>query len=342
MLATLVLACLFADVDLHRLRGLLSSPQQTPETLNNIRNGMKEKNELSLVSVFLLNPAIAASPFIGERLSSQLHQHIGNAYPASSRQASWGRRLLPIAADASDYEISVVSDTDEIKDVCKFFVDAFWRGSTTDQITDMVLTPEESEWVAEEHYSNFQERFGYRPRRKLKASLFVARERSSGEIVGIVGVESSLFDPTEKKIVEKSEAMLVDEIAKLSPIQARSMGIRKMDVSTIVEKLMPEYKVAAYLSNLAVAPSTRRSGLGRILCAKCEEFATKQGLPGILLNVEQANEVGHQLYSALGYQDVHVNNAHRVARPHPGSSRDNFIRHVKAPLVLMSKTVEAN
>ena len=61
-------------------------------------------------------------------------------------------------------------------------------------------------------------------------------------------------------------------------------------LSEIVEELLPEYKVFGLLANLAVAPSTRRSGLARRLCAKCDEAAASWDLPAISLQAAPAGK----------------------------------------------------
>ena len=63
------------------------------------------------------------------------------------------------------------------------------------------------------------------------------------------------------------------------------------------------------LANLAVAPATRGTGLGRALCEQCEEAARDWGLAAVMLQVEEANEPARGLYESVGYQLVHRNEA---------------------------------
>lgn len=90
----------------------------------------------------------------------------------------------------------------------------------------------------------------------------------------------------------------------------------------------------ALLANLAVAPSTRRSGLARELCARCEEAGRGWGFPAIFLQVDEANGAARGLYGALGYQEAFRTDT-TALRLSPGA--EQLLRNEKATLLGMAK-----
>jgi hypothetical protein len=60
----------------------------------------------------------------------------------------------------------------------------------------------------------------------------------------------------------------------------------------------------AYISNMAVAPSARRQGLGRTLCTACGRVAKAWGEPCVLLHVAADNATAQQLYASCGFVPV--------------------------------------
>ena len=112
---------------------------------------------------------------------------------------------------------------------------------------------------------------------------------------------------------------------------------RKMDAPALTAALFPEYQVYALLANLAVAPSTRRSGLARALCATCDEAGREWGLPGMMLQVEEANSAARGLYEACGYQLVHRNEDAVALRVQPGAAGGGLLKQEPVTLLLMGK-----
>ena len=67
--------------------------------------------------------------------------------------------------------------------------------------------------------------------------------------------------------------------------------------------LLPTQQRSRYLvANVAVHPSHRRQGIGRLLMGAVREDVLRRGGAEILLQVVQANKVAIKLYSDMGYQ----------------------------------------
>lgn len=60
----------------------------------------------------------------------------------------------------------------------------------------------------------------------------------------------------------------------------------------------------AELARLAVAPSARRSGVGRALVLRCEELARAEDWPAIALWSREHQTAAHRLYESLGFRRV--------------------------------------
>ena len=103
------------------------------------------------------------------------------------------------------------------------------------------------------------------------------------------------------------------------------------------QALFPEYQVYALLANLAVAPSTRRSGLARVLCDKCEEAGAEWGVQAIMLQVEEANSAAKALYEKVGYSLVHKDESASALRVQPGKPSGQLLRSESSTLLLLGK-----
>ncbi|KAI3434947.1 hypothetical protein D9Q98_003001 [Chlorella vulgaris] len=60
----------------------------------------------------------------------------------------------------------------------------------------------------------------------------------------------------------------------------------------------------AYLSNLAVAPCTRRAGIGRTLICEAERVALSWGCRSVALHVDPSNTAAVEMYRRAGYRHV--------------------------------------
>ena len=87
----------------------------------------------------------------------------------------------------------------------------------------------------------------------------------------------------------------------------------------------------AYISNLAVCSSLRRSGIGTKLIKAAEIRALEWGCSWIALHVDPANTAAYSLYKSLGYRPV--------ARQTPWQA---FVEGRKQPLELMVNSLTAS
>jgi len=246
------------------------------------------------------------------------------------------RRGRTPSASAVLQEITKVKGTDSnVAKAASFFVDAFWlSGTTTDGAT---LSGRERSQLVTQQTDDMTARYGdLVGSRRLESSLFVARD-SDGAICGCVGVEAALVDVIEQRVLTRAqgEALFAAEFASMS---GRDRGVyRKMDLVELTEELLPEYKVFGLLANLAVAPSTRRTGLARRLCACCDDAVDGWGLPAISLQVEEANGAARGLYEALEYNEIFRDEGASALRLNPDS--DQLLSNVKSTRITMAKGV---
>ncbi len=63
----------------------------------------------------------------------------------------------------------------------------------------------------------------------------------------------------------------------------------------------------AYVVDLVVAESARRRGIGKLLLADCERRARDAGRDDLRITVLAANQGAHDLYRALGFDDLLIN-----------------------------------
>jgi len=224
------------------------------------------------------------------------------------------------------YEICRVlgTKTDDFKEVSKCFVDSFWYGSTTFEKA-ISLNDKQIQNLIAHHARDAAQLY----RSRFQSSLFAARD-DTGEIVGLVGVVAAFIDLKTGKVLVNEEA------ENLLPESALA-EYRRMPPADRAKFFFPQYTVLAYLSNLAVAPSTRRTGLAKELCKLCDRTAKSWGMDAIMMVVEQANGPARQLYENLGYQTVLELNEAKGLRLFPGS---DLLQEVPAPSVMLGKPLE--
>ncbi|MBK1865086.1 GNAT family N-acetyltransferase [Aestuariivirga sp. YIM B02566] len=63
----------------------------------------------------------------------------------------------------------------------------------------------------------------------------------------------------------------------------------------------------AYIIDLVVAKEARRRGIGKLLLADCERRARDAGRDDLRITVLAANQGAHDLYRALGFDDLLIN-----------------------------------
>eukprot|EP00908_Phaeocystis_cordata_P010190 Transcript_2103.p3 GENE.Transcript_2103~~Transcript_2103.p3 ORF type:complete len:143 (+),score=65.42 Transcript_2103:633-1061(+) len=117
----------------------------------------------------------------------------------------------------------------------------------------------------------------------------------------------------------------------------------------LASHLFPEYTALGLLTNLAVAPRRRRTGLGRQLCARCAAGCAEWALPALALQVEEQNADARALYAAQGFEELWRTEGARALRLRPGArtfATDFFnarnaelLEEVTSTVVTMAKEV---
>jgi GNAT superfamily N-acetyltransferase len=205
-----------------------------------------------------------------------------------------------------------VSNGDEksLSEAAEFMVDAFWLSSGR-----LLIPMQDDEQVSvsdvtrrnlyEEQVSDLTAKYGERMGKRLLVScLLTAIDKESGDILGVVGVETSLLDRVKEDILSqgKAETMLKDAVATLGPKQRRLY--KDSTVAEIAQDLLPDLQFISCLSNLSVSPNARRRGIAATLCAEAERVAASEWKFGSLfLKVESENAAARHLYEQkLGYK----------------------------------------
>ena len=227
------------------------------------------------------------------------------------------------------------ADVPSLPAVSSFFVDSFWLGSTT--FPGVSLSASDTKQLMQKVAGDLGPRYGIQsndkrppmmggrkgfPSRSLfETRLIVAREES-GAIVGCAGIEAAFYDASTGELYrsEKSdrlvraeldsmdddEATLASEVYAKSGVGGLAKGLIEERFTTdLLQPFMTALTPCSLLANLAVAPSYRRTGLGRALCEQCCQCTTDEwNIDEIALQVEEGNKAAILLYEKEGYNTV--------------------------------------
>jgi ribosomal protein S18 acetylase RimI-like enzyme len=203
--------------------------------------------------------------------------------------------------------LSLINDAESIRQAARFMVDAYWLASPHQQPVVNAsehLTASALSSIVKEQTLDFAKTYGERlGSRVLKTRLLAARETDSNNILGLVGMEISLLDRRRNDIVDAAtaEAMIKSAVASISPKERRALKDRSV-VELVGELLPPGVEAVCCLSNLAVSPRRRGSGIATSLCNKVEDVAKTWEFKRVHLRVESENAPARQLYEKkLGY-----------------------------------------
>ena len=81
----------------------------------------------------------------------------------------------------------------------------------------------------------------------------------------------------------------------------RVAGHAVLAVESSAENMFKHAQRYGHLTQIEIAPDTRRLGLGRLLLSDIDEFAAKLGLNRILLDVWAFNGSAHAFFSSASY-----------------------------------------
>jgi len=277
-----------------------------------------------------------------------------------------------------------------LPEVSAFFVDAFWLASTT--FPGIELSASDKRQLQQKVAEDLGPRYGIQskidnrpaapgqrgaggrkgfPARSLfDTKLIVARD-ASGALVGCAGIEAALYEAGQGQVFRSDQAdqLIRVELAGMSLDEANAASdtykekgigalargvIQKQFTTSLVNPYIDVWKPCSLLANLAVAPSYRRTGLGRALCDECERLTVDEwNMSEIALQVEEANTPAITLYKKDGYRDVFRAEAATALRLEPsapslfsglpgplgalGPENKDLLKEVASPTVTMAK-----
>jgi|TARA_B100000524_G_scaffold347592_1_gene249923 ribosomal protein S18 acetylase RimI-like enzyme len=224
-------------------------------------------------------------------------------YPRTSVLGSCRRTGLASCSATADVQISKARNEGDLRDASHFFVNAFWSASTSTESAPALSENQRGE-LARMQLIDMEERYSELVgTRRLKSTLLIAR--MDDEIVGCCGCELAVVERAAMRVLPRSkgEAIFKNAFAELGG-RARN-ELRKASLQELSARLLPPgFEVQPVLSNLACDPSRRGTGLGRVLCERCEDASLEWGYDSILLQVEECNNAGRKLYEKLGYTEA--------------------------------------
>jgi ribosomal protein S18 acetylase RimI-like enzyme len=278
------------------------------------------------------------------------------------------------------------ADVKSLQEVSSFFVDSFWLASTTfpgielnaadkRQLTVKVaedLGPRYGIQSNDKRPSMMGGRRGFPSRSLFESRLIVARE-TGGAIVGCAGVEAALYEASSGQVLRAvaADQLVRTELAAMNNAQAelastaykeKGIGglaegiIQQQFTDTFTQPFIEAYTPCSLLANLAVAPSYRRTGLGRALCDECVQLTTGEWrIDEVALQVEATNDAAIALYQTNGYKEVFRREDAVSLRLQPSEpsrfsnlpgpfsalapENENLLEEVRSPTVTMSKKV---
>jgi GNAT superfamily N-acetyltransferase len=278
------------------------------------------------------------------------------------------------------------ADTRSLPEVAAFFTDAFWLGSTT--FPGIELSPTDKRQLTQSIIDDLGPRYGIQsnderpmpgrtrkgfPSKSLFAARLIVAREPGGSIVGCAGIEAAFYEATTGQVFRSDQAdrlvrtelgAMDAEAAEASSKVYADSGIGGLArgiitgqfSSSCVQPLIRKLVTCSLLANLAVAPSYRRTGLGRALCDECVLCTTSEwGIDEIALQVEEANAPATTLYRKDGYREVFRTPEATALRLQPSESNlfsslpgpfsslapanEKLLKEVSSPTLTMAKKV---
>ena len=293
-------------------------------------------------------------------------------------------RLRSVSARVKSLTFEV-ADVKSLSEVSSFFVDAFWLASTT--FDGIELSASDKKQLTEKVAGDLGPRYGIKsndkrptmmggrkgfPSRSLFETRLVVAREPDGAIVGCAGIEAAFYDPNRGQVYRSLQAdqlvraeldsMEDEEAEKAAEVYAES-GIGALAKGIVGEKFNPLFKPflkqitpCSLLANFAVAPSYRRSGLGRALCDQCVRCSVDEWkIDEVALQVEEVNKAAVALYRSDGYKEMFRTEDEIAIRLQPSGpspfdnlpgpfsalapENEKLLKEVPAPTLTMSKKV---
>jgi ribosomal-protein-alanine acetyltransferase len=139
---------------------------------------------------------------------------------------------------------------------------------------------------------------------------FILRKATPGDLDAIMAIETPTFgtdawspDTMSSELASEHTVYLVATESEAAASEAAQV------VVGYVGLLAPLHNGDADIQTIAVAPSVRRRGLGRMLMVAVLRHAVDRGDPNVFLEVRADNPNAQALYVSLGFEQIAV-------RPH--------------------------
>jgi ribosomal-protein-alanine N-acetyltransferase len=139
---------------------------------------------------------------------------------------------------------------------------------------------------------------------------FILRKATLGDLDAIMAIETPTFgtdawssDTMSSELASEHTVYLVATESEAAESEAAQVVVGYAGL------LAPLHNGDADIQTIAVAPSVRRRGLGRMLMVAVLRHAVDRGAPNVFLEVRADNPNAQALYVSLGFEQIAV-------RPH--------------------------
>lgn len=147
-------------------------------------------------------------------------------------------------------------------------------------------------------------------------------EMTADDVEAVYGIEKSSFNnPWSLEDIRKTIDEEYGYIYKPYVAKDEDGNIRGFVILMIVED-------EAEIADIAVDPSSRGLGIGKLLLSYALDYARFYGITNIYLEVRETNEVAKSLYISSGFEPVGV--------------RRNYYKNPTEDAIIMKKTLSDN
>jgi ribosomal-protein-alanine N-acetyltransferase len=144
---------------------------------------------------------------------------------------------------------------------------------------------------------------------------FILRKATPGDLDAIMAIETPTFgtdawspDTMSSELASEHTVYLVATESEAAASEAAESAAAEIVVG-YAGLLAPLHNGDADIQTIAVAPSVRQRGLGRMLMVAVLRHAVDRGDPNVFLEVRADNPNAQALYISLGFEQIAV-------RPH--------------------------
>ncbi|MDQ1544548.1 MAG: [ribosomal protein S18]-alanine N-acetyltransferase [Actinomycetota bacterium] len=139
---------------------------------------------------------------------------------------------------------------------------------------------------------------------------FILRKATPGDLDAIMAIETPTFGTDAWSPDTMSSELASEHTVYLVATESEAAASEAAEVVVgYVGLLAPLHNGDADIQTIAVAPSVRRRGLGRMLMVAVLRHAVDRGDPNVFLEVRADNPNAQALYVSLGFEQIAV-------RPH--------------------------